>query len=332
MPRSPSPLPAALAEAPFTFTEARQAGVSRQRLRASDLVAPFPGVRVSSPVETFLDRCRAYAAVMPPNQAYSHWTAAVLLGIPIPWRWERDETLHVMAFAPDFPPQGTGVRGHLSDRALPVLTVSGLSVVVPERVLLQLAPRLSHRELVRAGDHLVRRRDPLSDLERLRLLAATSPGVRGIRAFRSAVARTRSGTDSPRETDTRLALVDAGLPEPVIGFRILSATGGYLGTPDLAYPDLRVAIEYEGDYHRERAQFAYDIRRRERMEDERWAVVRVISDHLESPSAEVALARRVEAAMRRQTFAQSGLVVASATQKATTRPDSAEGEGASHYD
>lgn len=290
-------------------------------------MAPFPGMRASNPIQTVLDRCRAYSSLMPPTHAFSHGTAAAILGIPVPWRMERDETLHVMAFAPGFPPQGTGVRGHLSDAALPVLSVSGLRVVAPERVLLQLAPRLSHRELVRAGDHLVRRRDPLSDLERLRVLAATSPGVRGIRAFRAAVDRIRSGTDSPRETDTRLALVDAGLPEPVIGYRILSSRGAYLGTPDLAYPDLRVAIEYEGDYHRERDQFAYDIHRRERMEDERWAVVRVISDHLDSPSAEAALARRVESVRRRQRLAESGPMVASVASTATTSPDSAEGVG-----
>ncbi len=284
---------------------------------------PFAGVRVAGSTDTVLDRCRAYATLMPSEQAFSHHTAAVIWEIPIPARWGRAQTLHVMAFAPDFPPQGTGVRGHLSATRLPVLRVHGLPVMAPERVLLQLAPLLSHRELVRAGDHLVRRRGSIGDLETLHALAATSSGVRGIRSIRAAVARMRGGTDSPRETDTRLALVDAGLPEPVIGFRIFSAAGEYIGTPDLAYPDYRVAIEYEGDYHRERDQFAYDIHRRERMEDERWAVVRVISDHLANPAAEALLARRVDAALRRQTAADSGQMVASAALGATISPDSA---------
>lgn len=131
-------------------------------------------------------------------------------------------------------------------------------------------------------------------------LANAAAGMRGIRAFRWAVDTVRPGTDSPRETDTRLTLLEAGLPEPVIGYRILNSRGALVATPDLAYPEQRVAIEYEGAVHREAEQFAYDIRRRELIEDERWALVRVISEHLSSPRERANLASRVSRALLRE--------------------------------
>lgn len=325
MPRPPSVLPPILGDEPFTLAEALGVGVSRQRVRAADLHAPFVGMRVSRPPETIIDRCRAYATILAPSQAFSHHTAAALLGMPLPTRWERHPLLHVMSFGAEFPPQRRGVQGHVSQAPLALVRVDGFPVVAPERVLLQLAGSLSHRDLVRAGDHLVRREQPLSEIGRLHALAAASRGVRGVRAFRAAVERVRNGTDSPRETDTRLALVDAGLPEPVIGHRIHSSAGTYLGRPDLAYPDARIAIEYEGEYHREREQYAIDIHRRERMEDEGWIVIRVISDHLASPAAEAALARRVAGALLRHTLAESGRFVGLGVRIPTNSPDSATG-------
>src|SRR5699024_995377 len=44
----------------------------------------------------------------------------------------------------------------------------------------------------------------------------------------------------------------------------------------LGYPELRIAIEYEGDHHRfSPAQYAQDIRRKELFEAEGWVLLRV---------------------------------------------------------
>jgi very-short-patch-repair endonuclease len=44
---------------------------------------------------------------------------------------------------------------------------------------------------------------------------------------------------------------------------------------DLAWPDARVAIEYEGDHHRtDRAQWHYDIRRYDLLAENGWTVIR----------------------------------------------------------
>jgi hypothetical protein len=156
-----------------------------------------------------------------------------------------------------------------------------MPVVDPARVWVQLGPGLDRLSLVAAGDDLVRRKRPLSSIAELERVVALSKGVRGIRMLRAALADVRPGTDSPMETRLRLQLIDAGLPEPVIGHTILDWTGAFVGTPDLAYVKERIAIEYEGDGHRsDPLVFADDIERRERMQEASWYVIRVIKDHV----------------------------------------------------
>ena len=83
------------------------------------------------------------------------------------------------------------------------------------------------------------------------------------------------------ETRLRLLLVDAGLPEPVVQHTIIDSDGYFAGTPDLAYVEAKIAIEYEGKHHQEDvAVYADDIERRERMEAAGWLVIRVVKEHL----------------------------------------------------
>ncbi|HWS49826.1 MAG TPA: DUF559 domain-containing protein [Microbacterium sp.] len=74
---------------------------------------------------------------------------------------------------------------------------------------------------------------------------------------------------------SRLMIVAAGIPEPVVQWEIRS-DGRFIARVDLAYPELKIAIEYEGDGHRtERAQWRIDIRRQRDLEDEGWIVIRL---------------------------------------------------------
>ena len=85
----------------------------------------------------------------------------------------------------------------------------------------------------------------------------------------------RIGAASRPETLLRLVIVAAGLPEPVIAAPVEVAGGRLTLHPDLAYPDLRIAIEYEGDGHREARRWERDIERRELLEDAGWRVIRI---------------------------------------------------------
>jgi very-short-patch-repair endonuclease len=82
----------------------------------------------------------------------------------------------------------------------------------------------------------------------------------------------------------------AGLPEPQVGQPIYDADGGWLAQPDLSYPDLQIAIEYDGRHHLvDITQWQRDIRRRENLERAGW-LVRVITaaDLLRAPTTVIA--------------------------------------------
>ena len=124
-------------------------------------------------------------------------------------------------------------------------------------------------------------------------------GARGARRIRRALELVRPRTDSPQETRLRLLLVAHGLPEPVVQHTIIDSDGYFACTPDLAYVDAKIAIEYEGSHHQtDPAVYADDIMRRELMEAAGWLVIRVIADHLRHPDR---LANRVRRALIERT-------------------------------
>lgn len=109
--------------------------------------------------------------------------------------------------------------------------------------------------------------------------------------------RVRAGAASRPETWTRLTLVDAGLPEPAIDHDVYDARG-FIGCVDLAYPERRIAIEYEGDHHRtDSAQWNRDIEKHDRLAAAGWRVIRVTREDVFSrPGVLVGRVRRALAA------------------------------------
>ena len=88
--------------------------------------------------------------------------------------------------------------------------------------------------------------------------------------------RLRRFLASPKESWLRLWLIDSGFREPVVHPAVYSRLDDCVLHPDLGYPELRIAIEYEGDHHRiSPAQYAQDIRRSELFEAEGWMLLRV---------------------------------------------------------
>jgi G:T-mismatch repair DNA endonuclease (very short patch repair protein) len=280
----------------FSVAEGRAAGLSPQQLRNPRLLSHFSGSRSRRRgADLLLERCAAYVPVAPDGFRFSHVTAAVLYGMPLPSRLERRPELHVAVRRGAPAPRHRGVVGHrISDTRL--ATPRGFPCVTPELAWLQLAAMLTLDELVVAGDHLVRRKRPSSTIE---LLAQVVAGrARGAVLARRALRDIRPGTDSPQESRMRLILLRAGLPEPVIGFRV-HHDGYFVGTPDLAYVAERIAIEYEGEHHRLDAKvFRDDIDRRELFESAGWRVMRVTADNLRDAVRFVARVTRLLAERR----------------------------------
>lgn len=108
-------------------------------------------------------------------------------------------------------------------------------------------------------------------------LADRHRGARGLRRLETSLVLVDAGAQSPRESYLRLMIVDAGLPRPRTQIPVLSADGRLFAYLDLCWPDLMVAVEYDGDHHRvERFQYVKDIRRLEALERMGWLVIRVV--------------------------------------------------------
>jgi very-short-patch-repair endonuclease len=71
-----------------------------------------------------------------------------------------------------------------------------------------------------------------------------------------------------------MVLIAGGLPRPVCQYEVFDANGEFVARLDLAYPDRKLAIEYEGDHHRERSAFQRDLRRMNRLRTLGWTVLR----------------------------------------------------------
>lgn len=289
----PRPLPPSLAQGPFSMATARSHGVAPERLRARDLRSPFHGVWSPSTAKGLVGRCREFAPLLRPDEYFAHETALALAGLPTPRRSEPGP-LHV-GTTRSRQRRRSGVVGH---RLVPAALhdVDGLPVADPVDALVQAANDVGLDDLVRLGDalagswssHAFAREVPLTTLQ----AAASARGRPGIRRLREALDFVRPGVDSPQETDLRLLIVRAGLPEPEVNVKRYAADGSYLGKPDLGYGWCRLALEYQGDHHRTDLEtWRYDLARRERFEDEGWRVVLVSRQDLRGAAAAVLTAR-----------------------------------------
>jgi hypothetical protein len=298
---TPHVLPSALLTEPFTVARARALGLSPEVLRGQRFWSPFRGVHVSTGVADSLHcRCRALA-VAQPDVTFSHLTAARLWQLPVPGRSGRlgmpdDEPLEVTSA--DVRLRSRGVWGHRGALGPDEIQVrQGLRLTSGGRTWADLAGRLGVDDLVVLGDALLSR--GLATLLGLTAQAA-QPRRRGARQMRAVIELLEPRTDSPRETLLRLLLVRAGLPRPVAN-RDIVEDGEWLARPDLSYPHLRIAIEYDGEHHQsDRRQWRADITRRRLLEDAGWLLIVVTAEDLKlHPEAIVERVRRAIASRTR---------------------------------
>lgn len=155
-------------------------------------------------------------------------------------------------------------------------TVEGVAVTTPARTALDLACWYPTTTAVAALDALARVTDfKVPDVE---LLLARHAGRRGLQRARVALDLVDAGAQSPKETWLRLVLVQAGLPRPQTQIPVHDEFGNVLAYLDMGWEDVKVAVEYDGEQHREdRWQYTWDVRRLERVERRGWILVRVVA-------------------------------------------------------
>ncbi len=283
----------------FTYAQGREAGLSRHRMYGPGLQRPFHGVRtVDADLEDHRALCRAYAVRDHAGDVFSHETAAVLHGLPLPLR-HLPTAVHVAVFAPRKPSRVRGIVPHeLRAAGHRIVAVDGLRCLSAEDTWAQLSSVLGMTDLVVIGDYLVTGDEPYSGVAspwtRDDLFAALKRHGRrpGVRNLRLAFDQVRYGSLSPQESRLRVELVAAGLPEPELNFRVHHG-GTFVAMVDLAFPEHRVAVEYLGDHHRtERDIYQSDIFRRESLTAAGWDTVFVTSADLAPPVPRAVLSVR----------------------------------------
>ncbi|HYH29275.1 MAG TPA: DUF559 domain-containing protein [Pseudonocardia sp.] len=190
--------------------------------------------------------------------------------------------LHGASCEPENAPAEVILLGGYRRRAVPMLAVhldaissgestveDGLRLTTPERTAADLArwaPSLT--EAVVAVDALSWKRgiDPAAILDHV------PPGARGAARLPRVVALAIRQSQSPMETRIRLAIVLAGLPPPVAQHPVVLAGREYL--LDLAYPDLQLAIEYNGADHLRPDRALRDLEREQLLVAAGWRIIR----------------------------------------------------------
>jgi hypothetical protein len=138
------------------------------------------------------------------------------------------------------------------------------------------------------GRHL-RAFDALAALDGFRRLGLVTPselelgleryaGQRGIVQLRRIAPLADPLSESPGESWTRMAMIDADLPVPELQIEVW-ADGILVGRLDLGYSALKVGVEFDGvDHHSSELQRAHDDARRERLASLGWTLIVVRKD------------------------------------------------------
>ncbi len=159
-----------------------------------------------------------------------------------------------------------------------ITVVSGIAVTTPARTLFDLGGVCRFGLVEQALENALRRglatEEELAALVK-RLSRSGRPGGPTLRTLLAARSPGRRATESEMETRLVQALRANGLPEPVVQYEIWQGTT-FIGRVDAAYPDAKIALEYDSDeFHSGRIATARDRARRHRLIAAGWLPVDV---------------------------------------------------------
>ena len=271
---------AELAGAPFRGSDAVRRGViSWAMLRGPAWLRLLPDVYIRATDFDPADHrmlCQAAALTLRPGGAVDRYSAAHLWGLNL-LRPGAPVSMSVSLGERPAPHPGRRVtRAALA--ADDITQVGGIPVTTPVRTAFDLGRQKSRRDAVVALDAMCHRH--LVTVPAV-IAYADRQGCRfGVARLRDHLALTDPRSESPTETLMRLLLSDAGLPPAVPQYEVRRADRTFVGRVDLAFPRWKIAIEYEGDHHREKWQFRRDVARLNALREAGWLVLRFTADDL----------------------------------------------------
>ncbi|TKJ19033.1 hypothetical protein A6V29_10735 [Blastococcus sp. CCUG 61487] len=282
----------------FIGSHAVSEGVlTRHQLQNGPYVRVLHGVYADSSLDRdHLLRCRAAALLMPSEAVLGGRSAAALLGAPAP---SYGDPVTVLV------PPGTkwtgpvGVRVHTTDfsPADVALDEWGIRHATAARTAWDVATLETTATAVGVLDAMVRA--GLIDAGRLQAMIE-----RPLASWRSARARRALGmvdgrSESPPESWVRVACALAGLPAPIPQYQVHDG-GRWLARVDLAWPEQRLIVEYEGEHHFDELQIVKDDARLDAVVAAGWRVIRLSAADLRNLTEVVA---RIAEALRESAVA-----------------------------
>lgn len=272
---------------PFVGSEAIAAGAISKPQLATRYRRVFPDIYVRRDVDLTLEtRAKAGWLWSGRRGVIAGFAAAALHGS----RWVDDGRVVELIHSNRRTPPGIQAhRDRFEDDEIQL--IAGLPVTSPARTALDIACWNTITTAVAAVDSLAR----VTELKAvdIDLLARRYARRRGILRARQAIDLIDPGAQSPKESWLRVVLIEAGLPRPQTQIAVVNEFGSAFAYLDMGWEDVKVAVEYDGEQHRnDRRQYSWDARRLERLERLGWIVIRVIAG--DRPAE---IVRRVRAAL-----------------------------------
>ncbi|MGD9622888.1 MAG: hypothetical protein AB7G47_22355 [Mycolicibacterium sp.] len=188
-----------------------------------------------------------------------------------------------------------GLRVHRREGA-PLVVRDGRRVTAPGWTAIEVARGLSRPRALATLDAALR--SGTCNLPVLWRAAVEQKGRRGIVAVRDLLPLADARSESPMESEARLAMVDGGLPIPELQYEILDGNGE-LRRLDFAWPQYHVAAEYDGlAWHSGPEAMRRDRRRQAALMDVDWAVVPIVYEDVRFRAGE--MVARINAQFRRR--------------------------------
>lgn len=281
-------------DGPFTYADARAAGVSRQALgqlcQLGLLRRPVKGVYVVSQLGDSVElRARALRLVVPED--------AVVCDRHAGWLHEAEMVLapgEHLELSPIsvFRPSGMGrVRTDLADsgernlRPEDVVDLHGLRVTSPLRTAWDLGRQRSRDRALSGLDAMLRL--AVFDISELVSGVPRFAGMRWVTVLRELAPLADGRSESPGESVLRLRWIDLGLPTPRPQTPVVLPSGRVVYL-DLGNEQVRFAAEFNGvEWHTSDDQRAHDAKRLAEVENEDWVVKPVVSANLWGPKQDI---------------------------------------------
>ncbi|NEG70433.1 hypothetical protein [Bifidobacterium choloepi] len=197
--------------------------------------------------------------------------------------------------------RNTRVRSHEWNGALIGSNYDAYDVVGPQVAWVQIAGTTGEEGLIVAGCSLACWNEQLRccTVEDLIQYAVDTPGFAGRARCLKIKDELVNNTASPRESVLFLLLLRNGIGRGVPNFRVDLEDGSccYL---DIAFPDLKFGIEYQGSYHADTAVMCADFHKYNALRIQGWDLLYVTKRDLCTDAAKQHILEQISTMMERQ--------------------------------